>query len=217
MSKGWFGGAVLAGMALAAQLALAAGAQAAARAENHFGSIYIDGKKAGQIHYTIEYGETGEVETLKTRASLSILGIKLFNFEQNLHEAWQKGTLQTLKGRTDDDGKIYQASVQRDQDAYRSTLNDNPVELPGNAFPASVWHYRITTQPLLFDLKDLHLMRVRTATSAETIEIDKVATPTERFDITGDWQASLWFNQDKFLVQFAYQVDRHKVLVQLED
>ena len=64
--------------------------QAAARAENHFGAIYIDGKKAGQVHYTVEYGEDGEVETLKTRASLSILGIKLFNFEQNLHEAWQQ-------------------------------------------------------------------------------------------------------------------------------
>ena len=66
-------------------------AHAAGRAENRFGSIYIDGKKAGQIHYTIEYGDTGDVETLKTRASLSILGAKLFNFEQNLHEEWRRG------------------------------------------------------------------------------------------------------------------------------
>ena len=66
-------------------------AHAAGRAENRFGSIYIDGRKAGQIHYTIEYGDTGDVETLKTRASLSILGAKLFNFEQNLHEEWRRG------------------------------------------------------------------------------------------------------------------------------
>src|SRR5262249_11419380 len=83
-------------------------AHAAGRAENRFGSIYIDGKKAGQIHYTIEYSETGDLETLKTSASLSILGVKLFNFDQNLHEEWRRGQLQQLRGRTDDDGTIYE-------------------------------------------------------------------------------------------------------------
>ena len=33
-------------------------AHAAGRTENRFGRIYIDGKKAGQIHYTIECGGT---------------------------------------------------------------------------------------------------------------------------------------------------------------
>ena len=212
MSRSFLCGAVLYGMALA----LAAGAQAAARAENHFGSIFIDGKKAGQIHYTVEYGEDGEVETLKTRASLSVLGIKLFNFEQNLHEAWQGGTLQTLNGRTDDDGKIYQAAVDRTADAYQGSLNQKPVDLPGNAYPASVWHYAITEQSLLFDLKNLTLMRVQIAKSNETILVNQVKTPTERFDLTGDWRASLWFDQAKLLVQFEYQVDSHKVAVKLD-
>jgi hypothetical protein len=214
MTRSWLCGIVVGGVAL---LALAAGAQAAARAENHFGSIFIDGKKAGQVHYTVEYGDGGEVETLKTRASLSILGIKLFNFEQNLHETWQSGALQTLNGRTDDDGTIYQAAVKRGPDAYQGTLNDKPVDLPGNAFPASVWHYAITEQTLLFDLKSLELMHVQVAKSSETIKVNKVDTPTERFDLTGDWQASLWFNQDKLLVQFEYQVDSHKVSVTLDE
>jgi hypothetical protein len=60
-------------------------------------------------------------------------------------------------------------------------------------------------------------MRVQAAKSEETIKVDGAPIPTERFDLTGDWQASLWFNHTKFLVQFAYEVDRHKVLVQLED
>jgi hypothetical protein len=216
MTEGFRRVAALLGAALAAQMVLASEARAAARAENHFGSIYIDGKKAGQVHYTVEYGENGEIETLKTRASLSILGIKLFNFEQNLHEAWEAGGLQTLNGHTNDDGKTYDASLNRGSGAYQGTLNQKPVNLPGDAFPASVWHYAITEQSLLFDLKDLSLMRVRIASSNETIKVNKVATPTERFDLTGDWQASLWFNQDKFLVQFEYQVDSHKVSVRLD-
>src|SRR4051812_35362630 len=92
-------------------IAFSTAAHAAGRTENRFGSIYIDGKKAGQIHYTIGYSDTGDVETLKTRASLSILGVKVFNFEQSLHEEWRRGELQQLRGRTDDDGKIYEASL----------------------------------------------------------------------------------------------------------
>jgi hypothetical protein len=38
-------------------------------------------------------------------------------------------------------------------------------------------------------------MRVQIARSNEIIEVDKVRTPTERFDLTGDWRASLWFDQ----------------------
>ena len=37
--------------------------------------------------------------------------------------------------------------------------------MPGDAFPASVWHYAITGQSLLFDLKTLQLMHVQVARS----------------------------------------------------
>jgi Domain of unknown function (DUF6134) len=204
-------------LTVAAVLAIASGADAAKRAENHFGSIYIDGKKAGQIHYTVEYDDNGAVETLKTRASLSILGIKLFNFEQNLHEAWHQGDLQTLKGRTDDDGKIYNAALDRQPDQYKGVLNDRPIELPATAFPASVWHYAIIDQPLLFDLKDFRLMNVKVARAEETLTINKRKIPTERFDFSGDWQASVWFDQNKMLVQFKYAVEGHEVRVQLDE
>jgi Domain of unknown function (DUF6134) len=204
-------------LTLAGWLAIASSAEAAKRAENHFGSIYIDDKKAGQIHYTVEYDEDGAVETLKTRASLSILGIKLFNFEQNLHEAWRGGDLQTLKGRTDDDGKIYAAALDRQSTLYKGVLNDQPVELPVTAFPNSVWHYAITDQSLLFDLKDLRLMNVKVARAEETLTLDKQKIPTERFDFSGDWKASLWFDQNKMLVQFKYAVEGHDVRVQLDE
>ena len=204
-------------LTLAAALALASSAGAATRAENHFGSIYIDDKKAGQIHYTVEYDGDGAIETLKTRASLSILGIKLFNFEQNLHEAWHAGELQTLKGRTDDDGKIYDGALDREPARYQGVLNGRPVELPAKAFPASVWHYAIIDQPLLFDLKDFRLMNVKVARAQETLTINKQKIPTERFDFSGDWKASVWFDQSKMLVQFKYVVDGHDVRVQLDE
>ncbi len=192
-------------------------ADAVRRSENHFGSIYIDGKKAGQVHYTVEFGENDEIETLRTRASLSVLGVELFNFEQNLHEAWTRGELRHLRGRTDDDGTIYDSSLERVQGAYRGRLNDKPIDLPGNAYPASVWHYAIVEQSLLFDLKLLRPMNVKVGRTEETLTIRQRKIPTERFDFTGDWKATIWFDRNKRLVQFTYVVDSHEVRVNLDD
>jgi hypothetical protein len=198
-------------------IGLATDAQAGRPAENRFGSLYIDGKKAGQIHYTVEYGDAGEVETLRTRASLSILGVKVFNFEHNLHEEWRRGELHSLRGRTDDDGKIYEATLDRAAELYKGALNGKPVELPGKAFPASVWHYAIVDKSLLFDLKMLRLMNVKIARSAETLTVANKKIPVERFDFSGDWQATAWFDRNRQLVQFRYVVDSHEVVVRLDE
>jgi Family of unknown function (DUF6134) len=197
---------------------LSAAAWAGAGTENRFGSIHIDGKKAGQIHYTIEYGEAGDVETLRTRASLSILGVRLFNFEQTLHEEWRRGELHQLRSRTDDGGKIFEASLSRGAEVYRGRLNGAALELPDKAFPASVWHYRIVDRTLLFDLKDFKLLNVKIARAGETLALpDGRKVSTERFDFSGDWRATAWFDQKRELVKFKYVVDGHEVEVRLDD
>jgi len=203
--------------AFAVLVSLATAAHASDRAENRFGSIHIDGNKAGQIHYTIQYGEAGEVESLKTRASLSILGMKLFNFEQSLHEEWRRGELSNLRARTDDDGKIYEASLERGPAQYKGILNGKPVELPDQAFPASVWHYAIAHRTLLFDLSTFKLMTVKIARSNETLALPGQKIPVERFDFSGDWRAAVWFDAKHELVKFRYVVDGHEVTVLLDD
>ena len=201
-------------------LALLAGggaALAASHTENLFGAIHIDGRKAGQIHYTVEYGDDGDVETLRTRASLSILGVKLFNFDQTLHETWRKGELRRLRGRTDDNGTVYDAVLDRGPGGYTATLDGKPVALPADAFPASVWHHGIADHTLLFDLKTFTLMRVTITKAPETLTIEKRKVPTERFDFSRDWKATAWFDARKRLVRFRYVLDGHEVLVRLED
>ena len=198
-------------------LACGGAGPAAAHTENLFGAIHIDGRKAGQIHYTVEYGDGGDVETLRTRASLSILGVKLFNFDQTLHETWRHGELRRMRGRTDDNGTIYDAVLDRGPGGYTATLNGKPVALPADAFPASFWHHGIADHTLLFDLKTFTLMRVKITKTPETLTIEKRKVPTERFDFTGDWKAAAWFDARKRLVRFRYVLDGHEVVVRLED
>jgi hypothetical protein len=184
--------------------------------ENHFATIQVDGKKIGQVHYTLTYDAQGEIESLKTNASYSVLGFEVYHFTQDLTETWQTGELQSMDGHTNDDGDKFQASVARKPDEYTGVLNGKNLTLPHDAFPNSVWHYQITEQSLLFNLTDLRLMNVQVSKRAESIKIGGKSFDTERFDFTGDWQASLWFDQNQQLLKLEYKIKDRDVVVTLD-
>jgi hypothetical protein len=186
---------------------------AGAADENHFASIYLDEKKIGQIHYTLRTDEKGMVEQLKTRSSVSILGFQVYYFTQDLHEVWKTGELQSMRGDTDDHRNIYKSSLKRNPKEYTGALNGKPLTLPHNAFPASVWHYEITQKSLLFDLKDLRLMKVKVTKTEDSISVAGRSIPASRFDFSGEWQASIWFDQNRQLLKMNYNAEGRDIVV----
>lgn len=197
-------------------MCLSSWASADASHENFFATILLDGKKIGQVHYSVKTNEQGELEELRTKASLSVLGVKLYDFSQNLHEQWSGGELQSLNGHTNDDGKVYDTDVKRTAKEYEATLNKEPLTLPHDAFPISLWHYAVSQQSLLFDLQDLKLMKVEISEHEEALSWNGKSIQTERFDITGDWQGSIWFDHDKQFMQAEYMSNKRKVTVVLD-
>jgi len=184
--------------------------------QNHFASIVLDGKKIGQVHYSVKHNEQGQLEELKTNASVSVLGVKLYDFTQNLHEQWSGGELQSMWGKTNDDGKKYDITLKRTAKEYDGTLNKDPMTLPHDAFPISLWHYAISQNSLLFDLKDLRLLNVKVAGHDDTVERRGESIQTERFDITGDWKGSVWFDHNKQFVKAQYMSDKRLVTVLMD-
>ena len=184
--------------------------------QNHFASIFLDGKKIGQVQYTVRTNDQGMVEELKTRSSLSILGFQVYYFTQDLHEVWKSGELQNLQGNTDDHNTIFKSSLQRNPTEYDGVLNGKTLTLPHNAFPTSVWHYAITQNSLLFDLKDLRLMKVKVAKSEDPVASSGQSIPASRFDFSGEWQASIWFDQNKQLLKIHYNVQGRQVVVTID-
>jgi hypothetical protein len=79
-----------------------------------------------------------------------------------------------------------------------------------------VWHYQITEQSLLFNLTDLRLMNVDVSKREESVKIGGKSFDAERFDFTGDWQASLWFVRDQQLLKLEYKIDGRNVVVTLD-
>ena len=197
-----------------AVLLMAHGALAAD--QNHFASIYLDGKKIGQVQYTVRTNDQGVVEELKTWSSVSILGFQVYYFTQDLHEIWKSGELQSMQGNTDDHLTIYKSSLQRNPTEYDGMLNGKTLTLPHDAFPTSVWHYAITQKSLLFDLKDLRLMRVKVTKSEDPVASGGRSIPASRFDFSGEWQASIWFDQNKQLLKMHYNVQGRQIVVTID-
>lgn len=200
----------------AALLCLSSWASADDGHQNFFASIILDGKKIGQIHYSAKHGEQGDLEELKTNASMSVLGVKLYDFTQNLHEQWSGGELQSMSGHTNDDGKIDEIELKRTAKEYAATLNKKPVTLPHDAFPISLWHYDVSNQSLLFDLANLKLLKVKVSGHDDTVSRNGQTIQTERFDFTGDWQGSVWFDQDKQFVKAEYVTNKRHVTVVID-
>jgi len=200
----------------AALLCLSSWALADDGHQNFFASILLDGKKIGHVHYSVKRNEQGELEELRTKASVSVLGIKLYDFTQNLHEQWSGGELQSMWGNTDDDGKKYEITLKRNAKEYDATLNDDPLTLPHDAFPISLWHYAVSQNSLLFDLQDLRLLKVKVAGHEDTVARSGETIQTERFDFTGDWKGSVWFDHDKQFVKAEYMSDKRLVTVVID-
>ena len=181
--------------------------------EQFFASVFLDKKKIGQFHVRINRAETGEIEELRARASVSMLGINLYEFTQDLTQTWQDGELQGLQGRADDNGKIYDLELARQTSDYGGSVNGKAVTLPSEAFPNSIWHYGILDHNLLFNEVDLQLLHVTIEHGTETITFDKRKVPAERVTISGDFDASTWFDEDENFLMAELKIGGRKVAI----
>ena len=110
----------------------------------------------------ISRAETGEIEEPRARASVSMLGIQLYEFTHDLTQTWRAGELQKLFGNADDNGTKYDLRLTRGATDYSGAVNGKPVTLPIEAFPNSIWNYGIVDHSLLFNEVDLKLLQVTT-------------------------------------------------------
>ena len=186
------------------------------RHENHFASVFLGSRKIGTVHYTITYKPSGELEEIRSRATYTMLGIRLYDFDQHLHEFWADGELQKMWGNSNDNGKKSEVTLKRTEKEYDATLNGKPLVLPHRAFPVSFWHYGMSQHTLLFDLKDFQLMKVQVTEHDVTLDHHGKKIPTKRFDFTGDWRGKVWFDEDKVFLRVEYESEGRTVTIVMD-
>jgi hypothetical protein len=200
-------------LALGVLLVLAGVAGAAVPPGEHGARIFVDDKASGAARFSRQETGEGQVDQIRSEVAVKLLGFEVFGFTQEVEQHWEDGELMRLTGRTDDDGDIFVTDVARENGSLVATLNGEPVELPADAFPTSVWNYEITRRPVLFDVKDLDIRNVEVERSEEVLELGDRLIRTERFDFTKGWDATIWYDDQQRLVQFVYDEGGHEVKV----
>jgi Domain of unknown function (DUF6134) len=200
------------GLLLVAVCGFAAAGQAA-EPEQFFASVFLDKKKIGHFHVRMSRAETGEIEELRARASVTMLGINLYEFTHDLTQTWQDGELTHLQGQSDDNGTKYELELARQSSDYAGSVNGQAVTLPIEAFPNSIWHYGIVDHALLFSEVDLKLLHVTTTHGTDTVEFGGQKIPTDRVTISGDFTATSWFDQDKNFIMAELKIGGRKVAI----
>lgn len=183
---------------------------------NHFASIFLNNKKIGQVQYTARHDDEGTLQELKTRASLSILGVEVYHHTLHTHELWEVDEMKHLWGDANQDGIIYNLDITQKPQGYSGILNNQTVELPSNSFPTAVWHYAITEHSLLFSIPELRLLNVEVLKSSDTVNIGNKKIPAEKFVFSGDWESTVWFDYDKQFLKWQYKVKGKKVVILLD-
>ena len=165
--------------------------------EQFFCSVFLDNKKIGTFHVRMTRGATGDVEEMRTRASVSMVGVKFYEFSQDVTQTWKGGDLQDLHGRADDHGTAYDITLDRGAESYSGTMNGKAVSVPIEAFPATLWHYGIVDHSLLFSEVDLKLLKVKIERVQEIVELHGAKINAEKAHIVGDFNATVWFDDKK--------------------
>ena len=179
--------------------------------EQFFCSVFLDKKKIGTFHVRMTRGATGDIEELRTRASVSMIGVKLYEFSHDVTQTWKGGNLQDLLGRSNDDGTNYDVTLNRGTNSYSGTMNGKAVSVPIEAFPANLWHHGIVDHTLLFSEVDLKLLKVKIERNPETIELHGAKIKTEKVRFVGDFNATVWFDDKKKFVKGETEMKGRKV------
>ena len=167
--------------------------------------ILRDGAVIGEQLVTIqEGGETVEVsQTIEVKA----LFVVLYNRDHERRETWADGRIVAIEAETDDDGDLYELTIEAEDGGYLRRVNGETRAFGDDTSFAPDWN--------------LSAAQGRKALSAQTDEIydplyleklgeEAVTLPsgtyqTERWQASGDFERDLWYDGNGHLVRMLFK------------
>ena len=122
-----------------AALLLAAVRAGAADVETRDFSIYVDGKKAGDVHMTINGQDDGSTAvSCDTDVRVGAI-ITLYKYSYRGRELWKDGRVQRFESKCNDDGKEYAVTATATADGLHVRVNGAEHTAPAEAMLTSYW------------------------------------------------------------------------------
>ncbi len=206
-AKGWPG--ALTRLVLAVLLAIGAGGAAQAEGaptKGPPGGIYIyaitrDGTPIGQQR--MEFVSDGEKLRVLSRMELAVtlLGMTIFDFNQQVEEVHDGDKLLSLVSEADDDGKDRKVNLTLQGDLLKGSYNGNDRAIDPRLITSLFWKAPAVGETQLIDtlrgkVRDVTVKYL----GPETLTLPVGRVETRHYQMRGEWERELWYDANGILV-----------------
>ena len=169
-------------------------------------AILRNGEQIGR--HVIRFERRGEPTIVRIVAEVDyrVAFIPLYTFRHSALETWRGGNLIAMSAETNDNGDDYNIELTTNGDSGALTVNGETASVAATSRPASLWNNAAVGNQRIVDPADGELMNVSvTSPGAETITVRGHEIRAIRYEMTGDFQRILWFDERNVLVQVAFE------------
>lgn len=161
--------------------------------------VFLDDREIGYHHFYLD-GD-GEVRTLRSEASFEyrLLFVKLFHYEHENRETWSGGCLQSIRSKTDANGRGYFVRGSREGMGFRVEGSAGSLALPECVMSFAYWNPQFLEQPRLLNSQDGRFLEVEvTPPVADQTLVRGQHVPSYRYSLdAGDFNLDLWYSANE--------------------
>jgi len=203
-------------------LGLAPTLATAADAEVRDFVIWVDGKRAGEYHMTIQRQDDGTATmTGQGDVRLSFLGgLKTYTYSYRGSETWKDGRLVSFTSTSNDDGKQLTVSATAEGNGLRVKGSGGERLSRGDVWLTTYWrlpaaNHRNGAVPLLDADTGRDINAVLQYVGVSPLNVAGAVQNFGHYRLTGGVQVELWYDGSERLVRQEWVEDGHKTVLEL--
>ena len=138
---------------------------------------------------------------------INMLFVNLFSYKHRSREVRRDGRLVSIDARTDDDGTIYWVTAKATPAGLEVVGSGGRFTAPADTLTTGYWSYETVGKSRLLDSQHGRLVDVRISPMGqERIDTASGTVPSQRYEVDGDLQLTLWFSPDGQWLKTAFVV-----------
>jgi hypothetical protein len=162
--------------------------------------VFRNGSEIG--YHVLSFNQNGEQLTVDIDIELRVrfAFVTAYRYEHRNREQWEASELLGFKSRTNDNGTRHSVEARRDDGQLIVQGSEGKLELPVSMLPTTYWHRNFMERDRWIDTQNGRVVESRViARGNERIEAAGEMVDAERFEVRGDLDVDLWYQDDRWV------------------
>ncbi len=192
----------------------------AADVETRDFNVFVDGKRAGAAHMTIQKADDGTI-TMSCDTDITV-PVLFFTYKYSYRgrEVWKDGKLQRFDSTCNDDGKRYVVTAAAEEKGVRFKVNNAERIVSRDVWLTSYWSKpdkkMVDKAVPLVDADTGRDLECKVSqVGPEEVTVSGQAMKLQRYKLTGQVEVELWYDSADRLARQEWVEDGHRTIVEL--